>query len=162
MSAKIILVGHPESLTIAQGIVTFRLFTGPASATAPKGLPLFKAAPYVIQCTERQYNRGRAHPNDHSDLVLEGYLEPRVDENGKPYVAVIATSVFSLLAQNERKLQQLRDQFVQAEAAHEAASEAHGEDSPQAQAALQQWEAAKSSFLRYLEKHPEFKGRELF
>lgn len=162
MSAKITLVGHPEALQISKGVVTFRIVTGPASNTAPKGLPLFKATTYVVQCSERQYNRGRAHANDKSDLLLEGYLEPRVDEHGKPYVAVIATSVTSMLAQNERKLQQLREQFVQAEAAYEAVCETQGEDSPQAQSALAQWEAAKDSLLKFLEKHPEFKGRGLF
>lgn len=162
MSAKIILIGHPEALRLANGSVTFRIVTGPPTNTAPKGLPLFKAATYLVQCTERQYNRGRAHPQDTSALVLEGYLEPRVDEHGAPYIAVIATSVVSLLAQNERKLQQLRAQFVQAETAYEAACATHGEDSPQAQTAHQHWEAAKESLLRFLEKHPEFKGRDLF
>ncbi len=162
MSAKITLVGHPEALRIEKGVVTFRLVTGPASNTAPKGLPLFKSVTYIVQCSERQYNRGRAHPQDKSDLVLEGYLEPRLDEQGRPCIAVVATSVASLLAQNERKLLQIRDQFVQAEADYDAVCEAQGEDSPPAQTALAQWEAAKTSLLKFLEKHPEFRGRSLF
>ncbi|MBN1922477.1 MAG: hypothetical protein JW892_14615 [Anaerolineae bacterium] len=162
MSAKITLVGHPEDLQISQSIVSFRIVTGPASNTAPKGLPLFKAATYTVQCNERQYNRGRAHADDKSDLIIEGYLEPRLDRNGEPFIAVVATTLNSILAQNEKKLQQLREQFVQAETAYEDACEAHGENSPNANMALEQWEATKASLLKYLEKHPEFKGRELF
>ncbi len=162
MSAKITLVGHPEALQISQGIVSFRIVAGPASNTAPKGLPLFRATTYVVQCNERQYNRGRAHTNDSSDLVIEGYLEPRLDDRGNPTIAVVATAISSILAQSEKKLEQLREQFVQAENAYEAACAAHGENAPQALLALEQWEAMKQSLLRYLEKHPEFKGRELF
>lgn len=161
MSAKITLIGHPEDLRISNGVVTCTIVTGPASSTAPKGLTLFKAVTYSVQCSERQYNRGRAHPDDDSDLVIEGYLEPRVGERGKPYVAVVATSVVSQFAQNEKKLQQLRDQFVLVEEAYAAACAAHGEDSPQAQAALAQWEAQKEGLSTFLDKHPEFKGRSL-
>ncbi len=38
-------------------------------------------------------------------FVYEGYQEPRVDENGKPYLAVVATSVVSKLMQSQRKSQ---------------------------------------------------------
>lgn len=162
MSAKITLVGHPEDLQISQSIVSFRIVTGPASNTAPKGLPLFETTTYTVQCNERQYNRGRAHADDESDLIIEGYLEPRLDGNGKPVIAVVATALNSMLAQNEKKLQQLREQFVQAETAYETACTTHGENSPHANMALEQWETTKASLLRYLEKHPEFKGRELF
>lgn len=161
MSAKIILTGHPEDLQIKNGIVSFRIVAGPASSTAPKGLPLFKAVPYSVQCSERQYNRARAHAADHSDLIIEGYLEPRADERGKSYIAVIATSVVSQLAQNEKKLQQLRDQFAQAEEAYDAACASYGEDSPQAHAAQAQWTALKDGLLKFLDKHPEFQGRSL-
>ena len=161
MSAKITLTGHPEDLQVKNGVVTFRIVTGPASKTAPKGLPLFKAVPYSVQCSERQYNQGLAHANDHSALIIEGYLEPCLDERGKPYIAVVATSVVSQLAQNEKKLQQLRDQFAQAEEAYDATCASYGEDSPQAQAAQTQWAALKEGLLKFLDKHPEFKGRSL-
>ncbi len=35
MSAKVTLVGQPQGLRIEDGIVTFKLITGPASNTAP-------------------------------------------------------------------------------------------------------------------------------
>lgn len=162
MSAKITLVGCPEALQISQGIVSFRIVTGPASNTAPKGLPLFKATTYTVQCNERQYNRGRTHADDKSDLIIEGYLEPRLDGDGKPIIAVVATTLNSILAQNEKKLEQLRDQFVQTENIYETACATHGENSPHASMALEQWEATKASLLKFLEKHPELKGRELF
>ncbi|MBN2003266.1 MAG: hypothetical protein JXA21_07915 [Anaerolineae bacterium] len=87
---------------------------------------------HIVQCGERQYRRGRAHGNDRFDLILEGYHEPRADELGRPYVALIATSVTSMLAQNEKKLAQIREQFVQAEDSYEAAGTEYGDDSPQA------------------------------
>ncbi len=55
----------------------------------------------------------------------------------------------------------IRDQFVRAEEAYDAACAAHGEDSPQAQAAQAQWTALKESLLKFLDKHPEFQGRSL-
>jgi hypothetical protein len=139
--------------------VTFRLVTGPGASAPPKGLPLFKAVTYMVQCTERQYRRGLAHANDHSDLVIEGYVRPQADEQGQLYVAVVATSVSSQRQQAGRKLEQLREAFTQAEAAYEEACAEHGEESPQAAAALTQWEAMKSSLLKFLEHHPEFQGQ---
>ncbi len=58
MSAKTNLIGSPQGLRPEKdGGVTFRIVTGPASNTAPKGLPLFKAATYLVQCSVRQLNR---------------------------------------------------------------------------------------------------------
>ena len=161
MSAKIALVGHPEDLHIHNGVATFTIVTSPASSTALIGLPLFEAVTYRVQYGEWQYNRGRAHLGDHSDLVVEGCLEPRVDERGKSYIAVVAMSVASILARNEKKLQQLRDQFAQAEEAYDAACASYGDDSPQAQAAQAQWTALKDGLLKFLDKHPEFQRRSL-
>ena len=92
MTAKVTLIGAPQGLRIEKDIVTFRIITGPASNTAPKGLTLFKATAYVVQCAQRQYNRGRASERDKSELVIEGYQEPRIGEDGKPYIAVVALS----------------------------------------------------------------------
>ena len=116
------------------GVATFRIVAGPASSTAPKGLPLFKATTYVVRCSQRQLNRGRAGDGDKSDLVIEGYQKPRVDENGKPYIAVIATSVASKNLQAGRKLEQLREDAGKAEDAYNAACDQYGEDSAQATA----------------------------
>lgn len=157
MSAKVTLIGQPQSLTVKDGIVTFRLLTGPASNTAPKGLQLFKASTYLVQCSERQFNRGRADARDKSELILEGYQEPRVDESGKPYIVVVALSVVSKQAQNARKLEQLREETVKAEEAYDAACEQFGIDSPQAVAAGQAFESVKAGLLKFMANHPELK-----
>jgi hypothetical protein len=54
-------------------------------------------------------------------LVIKGYQEPRVDENGKPYIAVVATSVISKLMQSQRKLEPLREEVGKAQEAYGAA-----------------------------------------
>ena len=47
-------MGQPQGLqTGKDGIVTFKIVAGPASNTAPKGLTLFKAVTYVVQCSQR-------------------------------------------------------------------------------------------------------------
>jgi hypothetical protein len=155
MSAKVTLVGQPQSLTIKDGIVSFRLITGPASNTAPKGLQLFKAATYVIQCNERQFNRGRVDAHDKSELILEGYQEPRVDEQGRPYIAVVALSVMSKNTQNARKLEQLREETIKAEEAYDQACEQFGVDSSQAEAASEAFEKVKAGLLKFMANHPE-------
>ncbi len=93
MSSKITLIGQPHGVQVKNGIVSFTITTGPASITAPKGLNLFKFVAYHVECSERQYYRGHADTRDKSELILEGYLEPRVDEAGKLHVAVVALSV---------------------------------------------------------------------
>lgn len=157
MSAKVTLIGQPHSLSIKDGIVSFKLLTGPASNTAPKGLQLFKAATYLVQCSERQFNRGRTNARDTSELILEGYQEPRVDESGKLYIAVVALSVVSKQTQNIRKLEQLREETVKAEEAYDAACEQFGDGSPQAQAASEAFEAVKAGLLKFMASHPEVK-----
>jgi hypothetical protein len=157
MSAKVTLIGQPQSLTVKDGIVSFKLLTGPASNSAPKGLQLFKAATYLVQCSERQFNRGRADASDKSELILEGYQEPRVDESGKPYIAVVALSVVSKQAQNTRKLEQLREETVKAEEAYDAACAQFGDESPQARATLEAFETVKAGLLKFMASHPEVK-----
>ena len=84
MTAKITLIGAPQGLRIEKDIVTFRIITGPASNTAPKGLTLFKATNYVVQCAQRhdlrsKSNRGRADERDKSELVIEASLALRCE-----------------------------------------------------------------------------------
>ncbi len=58
----------PKSLSSAyrrafrfkDGILTFKIISGPASNAVPEGPPLFKITTYVVQCSQRQYNRRRA------------------------------------------------------------------------------------------------------
>jgi hypothetical protein len=148
MTAKITLIGQPQHLQIKNGIASFSIITGPASNTAPKGLALFKAVTYRIECSERQLNRGRADARDKSELILEGYLEPRVDETGKPYIAVVALSVISKQVQNARKVEQLREETLKAEEAYEQACEQFGDESLQAQAAAETFEKVKAGWLK--------------
>jgi hypothetical protein len=156
MSAKTTLIGQPQSLQINKdGIVTFKIIAGPASNTTPKGLPLFKATTYVVQCTQRQLNRGRASDRDKSELVIEGYQEPRIGEDGKPYIAVVALSVASKQAQAERKLVQLREEVEKAEDAYNAACDQFGDESAQARAASETFERMKVGLVEFMASHPE-------
>lgn len=149
MTAKLTLMGQPQHVQVKNGVVAFTIITGPASNTAPKGLVLFKAVTYRVECSERQFNRGRADAQDKSELILEGYLEPRMDETGKPYIAVVALSVVSKQVQTARKLEQLRDETVKAEEAYEQACEQFGDESPQAQAAAEAFEKVKAGWLKF-------------
>jgi hypothetical protein len=155
MTAKITLIGPPQGLRIEKDIATFKLITGPASSTAPKGLPIFKATTYLVQCSQKQYRKARANEQDKSELIIEGYQEPRLDEQGKLYVAVVAVSVISKQAQAERKLAQIRDEVVKAEEAYEAACDRHGLESAQAKAALELMEKVKANLVKFLGSHPE-------
>ena len=136
-------------------MVTFRIITGPASNTAPKGLTLFKTTTYVVQCAQRQYNRGRVSNHDKSELVIEGYQEPRIGEDGKPYIAVVALSVASKNQQAARKLEQLNEEVGKAEDAYNAACDQYGDDTPQARAALEAFEKLKAGLVKFMESHPE-------
>ena len=153
MTAKLTLIGQPQSVKVSNGIVAFSITTGPASNTAPKGLTLFKSVTYRVECSERQFNRGRADVHDKSELILEGYLEPRIDEQGKPYVAVVALSVISKQVQSARKLEQLRDETVKAEEAYEQACDQFGAESPQALAAAEAFEKVKAGWLKFKAAH---------
>ena len=89
---------------------------------------MLKAVIYVVQCSQRQFNRRRVNEHDKPELVIEGYQEPRADENGKLYIAVVATSVVSKLMQSQRKsqipargLEQIREEAEKAEEAYNAA-----------------------------------------
>ena len=109
------MIGQPQNLHVEKDIATFKIVTGPASNSAPKGLDLFKPVTYLVQCSQRQLNRGRAGTEDHSELIIEGYLEPRLGPDGKLFIAVVGLSVASKQQQNERKLTQLRDEVTKAE-----------------------------------------------
>ncbi len=155
MSAKVNIIGQPQGLRIEKDIATFKIITGPASSTAPKGLPMFKAATYLVQCSQKQYRKARASEQDKSELIIEGYQEPRVDEGGKLYIAIVATSVLSKQSQTERKLVQIRDEVVKAEEAYEAACNQFGQDTPQAQSALELLEKVKANLVKFMSNHPE-------
>jgi hypothetical protein len=155
MTAKVTLVGQPQGLCIEKDIVTFRIITGPASSTAPKGLMLFQAVTYVVQCSQRQLNRGRVSDRDKSELIIEGCQEPRIGEDGRPYIAVVALSIVSKQAQTERKLVQLREEVEKAEDAYNAACDQFGDASPQAQAAFETFEKMKAGLVKFMASHAE-------
>ena len=163
MTAKITLIGQPQGLRIEKDVVTFRIITGPASNTAPKGLTLFKATTYVVQSAMRQYNRGRVNERDKSELIIEGYQEPRIGEDGstelaevgQPYIAVVALSVASKNQQAARKLEQLNEEVGKAEDAYNAACDQYGDDTPQARAALEAFEKLKAGLVKFMESHSE-------
>jgi hypothetical protein len=155
MSAKVNIIGQPQGLRIEHDIATFKIITGPASSTAPKGLPMFRATTYIVQCSQKQYRKARANEQDKSELIIEGYQEPRTDESGKLYIAVVATSVLSKQSQTERKLVQIRDEVVKAEEAYEVACDQFGQDTPQAQSALGLLEKVKANLVKYMSNHPE-------
>ena len=154
MTAKLTLIGQPQGLKVSNGIASFTITTGPASNTAPKGLTLFKSVTYRVECSERQFNRGRADAQDKSELILEGYLEPRLDEQGKLYVAMVALSVMSKQVQSARKLEQLRDETIKAEEVYEQACDQFGAESPQALAAADAFEKVKAGWLKFKAAHP--------
>jgi hypothetical protein len=155
MSAKVNLSGQPQGIQIGSDIVTFKIVTGPASSTAPKGLPMFKAVTYVVQCSAKQFRKARANENDKTDLIMEGYQEPRLDANNKLYIALVATSIMSKQSQSERKLEQIREEVIKAEEAYDAACNQAGQDSPHARAALELLEKVKANLLQFLRSHPE-------
>ena len=67
-----------------------------------------------------------------SELVIEGYREPRVDQDGKPYIAVVAAAVAGKNQQAGRKLEQIRKEVGKAEEAFNATRDEYGKDSRQA------------------------------
>lgn len=155
MGAKIVLTGQAKDIHKDDHIVAFRIIAGPTTQHPPRGLKLYGQVRYQVECSTRQWRRARQDPNDHSDLMIEGYLEPRREaETGKLYVAVVATSVQSTLVQNHRKLEQLREAL---EKARQAYVQARKSDSPAAE--LEEKAAAfvkaNESLCKFLEKHPE-------
>jgi len=158
MGAKVILTGAVRDVQCKGEIVSFRLVTGPATKNAPKGLKLFGPVTYQVQCTQRQWNRALWNPGDGSDLVIEGFVEPRRDpETGKLYIAVVAMSVTSQRKQDERKLQQLMQALDEARSEFREAKE---REAPQAE--LEQKAAAfikaQEGVERFRERHAELTG----
>ncbi len=155
MSAKITLIGQPQSLRIERDLVTFKIVTGPASNSAPKGLDLYKAVTYVVHCNKRQISRGRVDERDKSELIIEGYQEPRTDADGKLYIDVVALAISSKQLQGNRKVEQLRDETLKAEEAYERACDKYGLDSAEAQSAAEAFEKIKGNYLKFMGSQPK-------
>jgi len=157
MGAKITLTGTPRGVQRHDRIVSFRIATGPATNSPPKGLKLFGQVSYRVQCTQRQWNRARAGDDDTSDLIVEGYCEPRQDpETGKLYIAVVAMSVRSMRKQNEQKLKQLMTELEKAKAAYQEAK-AGGATRRELEPLAERLVKAHESVERFLERHPELR-----
>jgi hypothetical protein len=155
MGAKIVLTGRAKDIRREEQIVSFDIVTGPPTRHPPRGLKLFGRTHYQVQCTARQWRRARYDPNDDSDLVVEGYLEPRRDaETGQMVVAVVAMSVESKLLQNARKLQGLEEHL---EACRDAFKQARESEAPREM--LEERAAAfvkaNEALCEFLARHPD-------
>ena len=152
MGAKITLTGAVKAIQRQDNIISFRLVTGPATKNPPKGLKLLGQVTFHVQCTRRQWNRARAGPDDNSELIVEGYCEPRQDpDTGKLYVAVVAMSLRSMRKQNEQKLAQLAQELEKEKSAFQEARATRKELEPLAECLVK----AHESVERLLDRHPE-------
>jgi hypothetical protein len=160
MGAKIVLSGEAQEIQRTDGIVTFTIHAGPATRHPPRGLELYNPTRYRISCTARQWARARQEPEDRSALLVEGYLEPRRDEEtGALYVAVVATAVQSTLAHNRRRLEQLQEVMEEAREAFRLAKDAGVSSSEQAAKAAA-FVKANEKLTHFLERHPELAPKE--
>jgi hypothetical protein len=159
MGCKITLTGQAKDIQKLERSVTFYILTGPATKHPPRGLKLFGQTRYAVECTLRQWRRARFDAEDDSDLVVEGYQEPRRDpETGHLYIAVVAMSVQSIMSQSMRKLGQLEEVLEQT---REAFSQAKSSGVPRQE--LEEKAAAfvkaNESVASFVEKHPELADR---
>jgi len=155
MGAKITLTGAAKAIQRQDNIISFRLVTGPATKNPPKGLKLFGQVTFHVQCTRRQWNRARVGPDDNSELIVEGYCEPRQDpDTGKLYVAVVAMSLRSMRKQNEQKLAQLAQELEKEKSAFQEAR-ASGAMRKELEPLAERLVKAHESVERFLERHPE-------
>jgi hypothetical protein len=155
MGAKIVLSGQTVEIVKTTDHVSFTIQTGPATRRPPRGLDLYGSTRYRITCTTQLWNRAHQVPDDPSDMLVEGYLEPRRDpESGDLYVAVVATAMQSTLPHNRRRLAQLQEDLDEAREAFRIASEQRApKQVTQARAA--EFVKANDRVKRFLERHPE-------
>jgi hypothetical protein len=160
MGAKIVLTGQAKDIRKDNQIVSFHIIAGPTTQHPPRGLKLYGQVHYEVECSTRQWRRARQDLNDLSDLVIEGYLEPRRDpETGKLYISVVATSLQSTLLQDLRKLEQLSEVLGEAREAYvQARASGASPDALESKAAA--FVRANESVLKFLEAHPELASRE--
>jgi hypothetical protein len=141
-------------------IISFQVVTGPAAKSSPKGLELFGQVTYQVQCTRRQWNRARVDDDDNSELIVEGYCEPRQDgATGKLYIAIVAMSLRSMKKQSEQKLKQLADELEKAKVAYQEAK-AGGAARQELEPLAERLIKAHESVERFLERHPELREPE--
>lgn len=161
MSAKVILTGQAQDVQVQDQVVVFSIVSGPSTQSPPRGLQLYGPVTYRVECSSRQWRRARYDDQDGTDLVIEGYMEPRRDEtSGELYIAVVAQSMQSLLVQNAHKLEQLQEALQEARDAFKQAREAGA-----SRAALEDKAAvlvkANESVESFRARHPELGARNI-
>ena len=159
MGAKITLIGQAKHIQKQERSVSFRIIAGPTTQHPPRGLKLFGQTRYHVECTLRQWRRARHDPDDNSDLVVEGYLEPRREpETGKLYIAVVAISVQSIRTQNAHELEQLRQVLQETREAFKQAKES-GVPQDALEEKANAFVCANKNVQEFLAKHPELDAR---
>ena len=124
MGAKIVLSGQTVEIEKTADYVSFTIQTGPATRRPPHGLDLYGSTRYRVTCTAQLWDDAHQVPDDPSDMLVEGYLEPRHDpDRDELYVAVVATAMQSTLPHNRRRLEQLQAALDEAREAFRIASE---------------------------------------
>jgi hypothetical protein len=160
MGAKIVLSGQTVEIERTTETVSFTIETGPATRRPPRGLDLYDPIRYRVTCTTELWDRAHQVPDDPSDMLVEGYVEPRRDEeSGELYVAVVATAMQSTLPHNRRRLEQLQQALDEARESFRRASQ-EGGSKQVAQAAAAAFVKANDRVKRFLERHPELKPPE--
>ena len=149
MGAKITLTGPAQNIQKHERSVSFAIAAGPATRHPPEGLELFDKTIYQVECTPEQWRRAHHDPQDKSDMIVRGYIEPRRDaETGQLYVAVVATELETRRSYEIRRLQKLQAAVEAARQAFLAAKEAA--------APRQLLEARAAAFVKASEKLESF------
>ena len=155
MGAKIVLSGQATEIEKTTETVSFTITTGPATRRAPRGLDLYGRTRYRVTCTMQLWDKAHLIPDDPSDLLVEGYLEPRRDpDRDELYVAVVTTALQSTRPHNERRLAQLQEALDEAREDFRRASQEGGSKQVQ-QARAAAFVKANDRLKRFLERHPE-------
>jgi hypothetical protein len=155
MGAKIVLSGQATEIVKKTDFVSFTIVTGPATRRPPRGLDLYDRTRYHVTSAAQLWEKAHPIPDDPSDLLVEGYLEPRRDpESGELYVAVVATAMQSTRPHNERRLAQLQQVLEAArEGFRRASQEGGSKKATQAKAA--EFIKANDRVKSFLARHPE-------
>jgi hypothetical protein len=160
MGAKIVLSGEAQNIHQEGEVVTFTIDTGPATRHPPPGLTLYGKAHYRIECAASQWEHAYPAQASHSAMIVEGYLEPRQDEQtGQLYVAVAATVLQSVLAHNQSRLERLERKLDEARVAFKTARDA-GASQPELEATASSLVQANQALTRFLERHPDLAAEE--
>jgi hypothetical protein len=155
MGAKIVLSGQATEIESTTDFYTFTILTGPATRRPPRGLDLYGRTRYRVTCTAQLWDKAHQIPDDPSDLLVEGYLEPRRDpESDALYIAVIATALQSTRPHNERRLAQLQEALEEAREGFRRASQ-QGVSKKAQQAKAAAFVKANDRLKAFLERHPE-------